>query len=289
VKRRRCGRLQRPSRETSLALLVAAALLAAIAVFPLLAPHDPAAQDVGSRLSGPSAEHPLGSDHLGRDVLSRLLEGARFSLGLAVAAVTVSGVAGTTLGMFAGRFGGWLSSAVNRTVDALIALPAILVGLLLAAALRPGLGTLFLAVVLTGWTPFARLGYALTLKIGAREYVTAAVALGANERQILLRHILPAASGPVLALGCLQFAAVLLSIAGLSFLGLGAQPPTPEWGAMLSEAQPYLARRPDLVLLPAGAVVLSTLSVAALGRLLEKRWAVRVAQKPRSVPGGRAA
>ncbi len=248
-------------------------LLAALALLgPPLAPHDPTAANLGTALAWPSAAHPLGCDHLGRDVFSRLLHGARLSVGLSVAAVVVSGAAGTVLGMVAGRVGGLFSEAVGRAVDVLVAVPAVLLGLLLAAILEAGAGTLLLAVLLTGWTPFARISHALTQKVGAREYVTAAVAVGAGEGQVLYRHVLPSVAGPMLAHACLQFANFLLAIAGLSFLGLGAQPSTPEWGAMLAEARPYLESRPLLVLAPAGAIVSAALAVTVAGRSLERRW-----------------
>lgn len=254
------------------------AYLAALAMLcvagPLLTPYDPAATQFGERLSGTTIAHPLGTDHLGRDVLSRLLAGARLSLGLAAAAVAFSGAVGAALGLLAGRVGGVFAAAVNRTVDALIALPAILVGLTLVAIFDPGVATLFCAVALVGWMPFARLAHALTLKLGSREYVEAATVMGSGECRLVLRHILPNAAGPLLSLACLQFAYTLLTISGLSFLGLGAQPPTPEWGVMLSEGQPYLADSPLLVLAPAAAIVAAALTVTAAGRALAQRWEI---------------
>lgn len=257
------------------ATLVCLAALAALGLAgPLIAPQDPVAAQLGGRLAEASFAQPLGTDHLGRDVLSRLLAGAQLSLGLAGAAVAFSGVVGTVLGLLAGRTGGVFAAAVNRTVDALIALPAILVGLTLVAIFDPGVTTLFGAVALVGWMPFARLAHALTLKLGSREYVEAATVIGAGEPRIILRHILPNAAGPLLSLACLQFAYTLLTISGLSFLGLGAQPPTPEWGVMLSEGQPYLADRPLLVLAPAAAIVAAALTVTAAGRALARRWEI---------------
>ena len=274
------SRAESPRRKIRLspanaAILCCLTALAALGLAgPMLAPQDPAAAQLGERLAGASAAHPLGTDHLGRDVLSRLLAGARLSLGLAGAAVAFSGVAGTALGLLAGRAGGVLSAAVNRTVDALISLPAILVGLTLVAIFDPGVTTLFGAVALVGWMPFARLAHALTLKLGSREYVEAATVIGATQPRLVLRHILPNASGPLLSLACLQFAYTLLTISGLSFLGLGAQPPTPEWGVMLSEGQPYLADSPLLALAPAAAIVAAALTVTAAGRALSRRWEI---------------
>ena len=258
--------------SAALAALLFGALTFLVVFGPMLAPYGPAATDLGAALEGPSAEHPLGSDNLGRDVLSRMLYGARLSVGFAAGAVAASGVVGIVLGMVAGRLGGVFSNLVNRTVDTFVALPPILVGLILAAILSPGIPALLTAVFLTAWMPFARLSYALTVKISRREFVEAAVAIGATETEIMRRHILPSASGPLIALACLQFAYVLLAIAGLSFLGLGAQPPTAEWGAMLSEARPYLERQPTLVLIPGGAIVAVTLAVTTLGRTLTRRW-----------------
>lgn len=268
----RAARARRLSGADAATLGCLAGLLALGFAGPPLAPYEPTAAELGERLAAPAGAHLLGTDHLGRDVLSRLLHAARLSLGLAAAAVAFSGVTGTALGLISGRAGGVISAAVNRTVDTLIALPAILVGLTLVAIFDPGVATLFGAIALVGWMPFARLAHALTLKLSSREYVEAARVMGAGEARLLLRHILPNAAGPLLSLACLQFAYTLLTISGLSFLGLGAQPPTPEWGVMLSEGQPYLADRPLLVLAPAAAIVTAALAVTAAGRALARRW-----------------
>lgn len=258
----------------ALAALLLGALAFLVVFGPMLAPHGPAATNLGAALEGPSGEHPLGTDNIGRDVLSRMLYGARLSVGFAAGAVAASGVVGIFLGMVAGRLGGVFSNLINRTVDTFIALPPILVGLILAAMLSPGIPALLTAVFFTAWMPFARLSFALTIKISEREFIEAAVAIGATEAEIMRRHILPSAAGPLIALACLQFAYVLLAIAGLSFLGLGAQPPTAEWGAMLADARPYMERQPSLVLIPAGAIVLVTVSITALGRTLGRKWAL---------------
>lgn len=257
------------------AILFCLAVLVALGFAgPLLAPQDPTAAQLGGRLSEASVAHPLGTDHLGRDVLSRLLTGARLSLGLTAGIVAFSGVFGVGLGVLAGRSGGVISSVMNRTVDTLTALPAIFIGLTLVAIFEPGVVTLFAAITLVGWMPFARLAYGLTLKLGSRGYVEAATVTGAGEGRIVLHHILPNAAGPLISLAGLQFAYTLLSISGFSFLGLGAQPPTAEWGVMLSEGRPYLADRPLLVLAPAVAVVASALTVTASGRALARRWEI---------------
>lgn len=260
-----------PGRRWPVPLLAVPALLLVGAVAVGLR-IDPIALDPAGRLAAPSLEHPFGTDHLGRDVLARLVHGAALTLGFTAAAVAVTGVVGTLLGLYAGRRSGVPAQLVLRAVDLLVAVPTVIVGLMLAAVLRPGVGTLMLAVLVTGWTPFARLAYGLARKVGGREYVAAAEALGAGEARILRYHILPNAARPLLAHACLRFANTLLAVAGLSYLGLGAQPPTPEWGAMLAQAQPYLERAPLLVVVPAVAIVVVSLAVARAGRRLESRW-----------------
>ena len=252
-------------------LLVVTAAVGAVLLVGALLPLDAAANDLANRFAGPSLAHPLGTDHLGRDVLARMAAGARLSVGFTIVAVAVSAVLGTVLGMAAGFAGGLPAQLLHRTVDVLIAVPSVILGLVLATILRPGLTTLLLAVVLTGWTPFARLSCQLTVREAGREYVQGAVSVGARDARIVARHILPNALGPMTAHACLRFSGTLLSIAGLSFLGLGAQPPAAEWGAMIDEARPYLFVRPGLVLVPAVAVVGVALLVTMLGRSLERR------------------
>nr|WP_239029436.1 ABC transporter permease [Pseudonocardia acidicola] len=237
-----------------------------------LLPLDAVGTDLAHRFAGPSFAHPLGTDHLGRDVFARLAAGTRFSVGFTLVAVVVCALLGTGTGLLAGYAGGAVAQALQRTIDVLIAVPSIVLGLVLATILQPGPGALLLAVIITGWTPFARLAYQLTVREAAREYVEGAVAIGAGRARIAFRHILPNAARPLTAHACLRFANVLLSIAGLSFLGLGAQPPTPEWGAMLAEGRTYLFVAPTLVLAPGAAVVGVALFVTLLGRALERRW-----------------
>ncbi|WP_219413383.1 ABC transporter permease [Pseudonocardia nigra] len=253
-------------------IAVGACVVALALLVGALLPFDAVATDLSDRFAGPSLAHPLGTDHLGRDALARLAAGARLSVGFTLLAVAISAVAGTALGLLAGYRGGWPAQVLQRIVDVLIAVPSIVIGLVLAAVLRPGVTTLLLAVLVTGWTPFARLAAGLAVREAGAEYVTGAVALGAGDARILARHILPNAVRPLTAHACLRFANTLLAVAGLSFLGLGPQPPTPEWGAMLNEARPYLFLRPGLVLVPAVAIVGVALLVTLLGRALDRRW-----------------
>lgn len=253
-------------------VLVACGVLGLLLLVAALLPVDALTTDLPNRFAGPSLAHPLGTDHLGRDVFARMLTGTRLSVWFTLLAVALCAAIGTLSGLLAGYAGGVAGQALQRVLDVLVAIPTIIVGLVVAAVREPGLSTLLIAVLLTGWTPFARLAYQLTVRERAREYVEGAIALGAGASRITLRHILPNAVRPLTAHACLRFANVLLSLAGLSFLGLGAQPPTPEWGAMLAEGRQFLFAAPQLVLVPAAAVVIVSLGLTVLGRRLESRW-----------------
>jgi peptide/nickel transport system permease protein len=250
---------------------VALAVVLALAVIATVLPLDAVSTDLTDRFAAPSLVHPLGTDHLGRDVLARLADGARISVGLTAVALAVCAVLGTAAGLLSGYAGGLAAGLVQRVVDVLAAIPTIVVGLIIAAVREPGTGTLLLAVLVTGWAPFARLAHHLTLRERAREYVEGAVAIGAGPVRIAARHVLPNALRPLIAHACMRFANVLLSIAGLSFLGLGVQPPTPEWGVMLAEGRQFMFLAPQLVLLPAAAIVVAATCVTVFGRRLERR------------------
>ena len=253
-----------------------------LALTPWLAPYDPAAQVLTARLRAPSAEHLLGTDHLGRDVLSRLMHGGRFSVSIAAIAVLITGVSGTLLGALSARLGGLFDEVVMRTVDALLAFPDVLIALFLVFLIGPGYGTLIVALATTGWTPFARLTRAVTLEINTKEYIEAAEALGCSRAFIIFHHVLPNALGPVLAQGFLRFGHKLITVGGLSYLGLGVQPPNSDWGAMLAEAQLYMVRAPWLVVAPGFAIFLTALSVTLAGHGLRQStlWRLRAASAP---------
>ena len=267
----------------SLGLSVSAVILFAVlakiglvALFaPILAPYDPNDQNLTARLEPPSLDHPLGTDHLGRDVLSRLLMGSRFSLAITTVAVLISGVFGTLVGAIAGRVGGATDEAAMRVVDVVLVFPELVVAFALASMLEQGFGTIVLAVTIFAWTPYARLARAVTLEVNTREFMEAAVALGSTPSFILRRHILPNIMGPILAMGFLRFGQLLITIAGLSYLGVGAQPPTPDWGAMLWEAQPYMRRVPSLTLIPGAAIFITALSVTLFGQRMMLRTQLR--------------
>ena len=220
-------------------------ILLILLLTPWIAPYDPAAQDLTNRLAGPSAEHWFGTDHLGRDVLSRLMWGGRFSVTIAAITLVICAVHGIVIGAVAARRGGWFDELVMRTVDVLICFPDVVVALFLIAIFGTGYGTLIVALTITGWTPFARLMRGLALEINSKDFVEAAEILGSPKAYIVFRHVIPNAIRPVLAMGFLRFGHKLITVGALSYLGLGVQPPDSDWGAMLLDAQPYMERAPE--------------------------------------------
>ena len=270
--RRRRRRWQSGEITLLLSLCALSVIVVATLAAPWLTPHDPNQQVLAQRLAPPSAAQWLGADQLGRDLLARILYGGRASLWLAALAVLLSGGIGISIGLIAGRNGGWFDEFVMRLVDVLIVFPGIVLALVIAALLKPGFGSLLLALTITGWTTYARLARALTLEVLARPFIEAALAVGLSERRLLLRYVLPNISGPLLAMTFLRFGHTLLTVAALSYLGVGVQPPTPDWGAMLAEAQPYMQRAPRLLLAPSLLIFLTALSVTLIGQGLTLRF-----------------
>lgn len=243
------------------ALLVLAALLA-----PWIAPADPAAQNLPARLEPPSRAHCMGTDELGRDVLSRTLYAARVSLLVAVSVVLGCGVSGLAIGMLAGYAGGWLDRFVNLLlINAFLSFPGILLAIAFAAFLGPGIGKVILALVITGWAGYARLARAQVLKAKELEFVLAARSLGASHTRIVLRHVLPNIVQPLLIQATIGIAGAILAESTLSFLGLGVLAPLPSWGAMLNDARSHLFDAPHMVIFPALAVMTAVLAFNLLG------------------------
>lgn len=234
-------------------------LLAATAAVlgPFVAPYDPASQQLALRLQGPSFAHPFGLDELGRDVLARIVHGARVSMAVGLAVVTVSSLLGTLLGATAGYFGGRVDDLISRVIDVLLAFPGILLAIALVAVLGPSLVNVVLALCVIGWVGYARLVRGVTLKIRELDFVQAARALGASSPRILLRHVVPGALPALAVQTTLGMAGAILAEASLSFLGLGVQPPTPSWGTMLDAGRSHLFDAPHLTIFPG-------LSIAAL-------------------------
>jgi peptide/nickel transport system permease protein len=243
------------------ALLIVVALLA-----PWIAPANPAAQDLPSRLQPPSLSHWMGTDELGRDTLSRTMYGARISLMVAISVVCGCGFTGLVIGMLAGYAGGWFDRFVNLLlINAFLSFPGILLAIAFAAFLGPGISKVIMALVITGWAGYARLARAQVLKVKELEFILAARSLGASHVRILARHLFPNILQPILIQATIGMAGAILAESTLSFLGLGVLAPTPSWGAMLNDARSHLFDAPHLIIFPALAVVLAVLAFNLLG------------------------
>src|SRR5256886_2011620 len=242
-------------------LLFLVALLA-----PLIAPANPFAQNLPGRLEAPSIAHWMGTDELGRDILSRVLFGARVSLTVSICVVFGCGLTGLAIGTIAGYFGGWCDRIVNLLlINSFLSFPGILLAIAFAAFFGPGIGKVILALVITGWAGYARLARAQVLKVKELEFILAAQSLGASRLRILLRHLLPNIVQPVLVQAAIGIAGAILAESTLSFLGLGVLAPVPSWGAMLNDARGHLFDAPHMVVFPALAVMTAVLSFNLLG------------------------
>jgi peptide/nickel transport system permease protein len=257
-------RLLRNFAFTAGLLLTVALVLVAITA-PLLAPFDPNAQDTVRRLEAPSHGHLLGLDDLGRDVLSRIIWGSRVSLRVGFSVVIFASLIGVTLGAMAGYFGGWMDTLIMRLTDILLAFPGILLAIALVAVLGPSLNNVVLALVVIGWVGYARLVRGQVLKVREMEYVVAARAMGARSPRVIMRHVLPNVINPLIVMATLGLAGTILSEAALSFLGLGVQPPTPSWGAMLTSGRRYLGLANHLAIWPGVAIMLAVMGLNFLG------------------------
>lgn len=245
---------------------VIVAMMAAIAAFgPLLAPHDPDKQFRGRKLELPSQEFLLGTDNLGRDMLSRLAHGARRSIGMAALATVIILIIAIAIGAWSGYLGGLVDDLAMRVVDVLLAFPGLVLALAIVGILGPGLRNVIIGVTLISWASYARLVRGLVLEVRERPFVEAAVATGASRTHIVLRHIIPNIISPIIVLGSLEMGALILIIAGLNFLGLGAQPPAAEWGAMLNQGRPFFQSAPQLMIYPGVMISLTVLGFNLLG------------------------
>jgi peptide/nickel transport system permease protein/oligopeptide transport system permease protein len=244
----------------------------------VLAPAGPLAGDLSHRLQPPGAGHLLGTDEQGRDILARALYGARLSLAVGLGARTLSVLLGGTLGFIAGFRGGWLDALIMRVADVFFAFPSLLLLIGITAALEPGLGVAAAAIGVVGWAEVARLVRAETLRVREMEYVAAARALGVRPARVLVRHVVPNCVSPLLVSFTLGVASTMLAEASLSFLGLGAQPPTPSWGSMVSSGKDFLRAAPWVALVPGAFLAAAVLSLNLLGD------ALRDALDPKSTP-----
>jgi peptide/nickel transport system permease protein len=251
--------------EVILSFLILLLLIAFALVPDLFATQDPFAQKLGDRLQEPSTQHIFGTDKLGRDVYSRIVYGARISLLIAILSVLISGMIGVIIGLLAGYYGGRVETVLMRLTDIQLALPPVLLAIVIVSVAGPSVQNLILVLVTTAWVEYSRVIFNTVRSLREREFVIAAVAMGASDARILIRHILANQWTPVIVMSCIQAGRVMLTEATLSFLGLGVQPPNPSWGNMLREGYDLIAVAPWLNLYPGLALVLAIYSINALG------------------------
>lgn len=246
------------------AILILFFIVVAI-IGPFLAPYSPTEQDLVNKLQGPSAEHWLGTDHFGRDIFSRIIHGTGLTLIVGFFSVALGATVGVFLGIISGYYGGRIDSIIMRLMDILLAFPSILLALAIVTVLGGSLVNVIIAVAISSIPIFARIVRGSTLSVKKLEYIDAMRALGASDARIIFKHILPNISSPIIVQATLSIATSIISASGLSFLGLGAQPPTPEWGAMLSDGRNYLYNAPHVATFPGLAIVAVVLAFNMLG------------------------
>ena len=246
-------------------LVIAVGLIVVAVGAPWLAPLDPGAQDLARRLARPSAEHWLGTDELGRDVFSRLLYGGRITLGMVVAVVVMVAPVGLAVGCVAGYAGGVWDRLLMRVTDVFLAFPRLILALAFVAALKPGVTSAVAAIALTAWPPYARLARAETLALRHTDFIAAARLAGASPGRIVLRHVAPLCLPSLVVRVTLDMSSIILTAAGLGFLGMGAQPPSPEWGAMIATARRFILDQWWVPMVPGVAIFAASLAFNLLG------------------------
>ncbi|MFT3735267.1 MAG: ABC transporter permease [Rhodocyclaceae bacterium] len=252
-----------PLAVAGLAVILGLLLLAAFA--PWIATHSPVAQDLSNTLKAPDATHWFGTDEYGRDIFSRLVYGSRITLYIIALVTVVVGPVGLAVGVVSGYFGGWIDTLFMRITDIFISFPGLVLALAFVAALGPGLDHAIIAIALTAWPPIARLARAETLSLRKADYIVAVQLQGATALRILVRHIVPMCLSSVVVRLTMNMASIILTAAGLGFLGLGAQPPVPEWGAMISAGRRYMLECWWLVAMPGAAIMMVSLAFNLFG------------------------
>ncbi|WP_313199534.1 nickel transporter permease [Rhizobium sp.] len=245
------------------------AIFIGIAIFaPLLATHDPAMQDLGNRLAAPSAAHWFGTDELGRDIYSRLLYGGRVTLGMVIAVVVLVAPIGLAIGCIAGYFGGIVDTILMRITDIFLAFPRLVLALAFVAALKPGVESAILAIALTAWPPYARMARAETLTVRGSDFIAAYRLTGGSSWRIIFRHIMPLCVPTLIVRVTLDMSSIIITAASLGFLGMGAQPPSPEWGAMIATAKRFIFEQWWVAAIPGIAIFCVSLAFNFLGDAL---------------------
>jgi peptide/nickel transport system permease protein len=246
-------------------LITVLVMIVASLAAPLIAPQDPTAQDLAGRLAPPSAAHWLGTDELGRDLFSRVLYGGRITLGMVVAVVLLVAPVGLAVGSVAGYLGGIADRVLMRVTDVFLAFPRLVLALAFVAALRPGITSAIIAIALTAWPPYARLARADTLTVRGTDYIAAVRLTGAGTARIVLRHVVPLCLTSVIVRVTLDMSGIILTAAGLGFLGMGAQPPTPEWGTMIAASRAFILDQWWVPTIPGVAILCASLAFNLLG------------------------
>ncbi|HBW35189.1 MAG TPA: glutathione ABC transporter permease GsiD [Desulfosporosinus sp.] len=246
---------------------------------PLIMPHDPTAVSLNEKVKPLSFQYPFGTDPLGRCVLSRVIQGTRTSLVAAALIVAISGTGGVLLGLISGYKGGNVDSLIMRLVDVMLAFPSIILAMALIVSMGPGLGSVIIALTFVHWTGYARLVRAEVLTLKQSEFVEAARAMGNSSIRILFKYILPNVIAPVMVMASLDIAQIVLSMAGLSFLGLGAQPPDAEWGAMINQGREFIRTAPHVTLFPGLALMVTILAFSLLGDSLRDYFDPRLRER----------
>jgi peptide/nickel transport system permease protein len=264
-RRYRAWLLFRRNRLALAGLVTVLVLIAASLAAPVLTWQSPDAQNLADRLAPPSARHWLGTDELGRDLYTRVLYGGRITLGMVVAIVGMVAPVGLVVGCVAGYFGGLADRLLMRVTDVFLAFPRLILALAFVAALRPGIASAVFAIALTSWPPYARLARADTLRVRGADFIAAVRLTGAAAPRVVLRHVMPLAVSAVIVRVTLDMSAIILTAAGLGFLGMGAQPPTPEWGTMIAATRGYILAQWWVPTIPGVAIFVAALAFNLLG------------------------
>ncbi len=246
-------------------LVTAVVLVVASLAAPLITPYSPDAQELANRLAPPSAAHWFGTDELGRDLYTRVIYGGRITLGMVVAVVALVAPVGLLVGSFAGYLGGFVDKALMRVTDVFLAFPRLILALAFVAALKPGITSAVFAIALTSWPAYARLARADTLTIRNTDYIAAMRLTGAGSARIIVRHVIPLCLSSVIVRVTLDMSGIILTAAGLGFLGMGAQPPTPEWGTMIAATRGYILQQWWVPTIPGVAILIASLAFNLLG------------------------
>ena len=257
--------LFRKSKLTMVGFILIVIFLLVAFFGPLFAPYDPIEQNFPARLQGPSREHLFGTDQLGRDIFSRVIHGSRMALWIIFLVSAISGILGTTVGIIAGYFGGLIDDIIMRITDMFLAFPSLVLAMAFAAMMGPNFTNTIIAISLVNWTTYARLARAEAMKVKEQPYIEAIRSVGAGTGRILFLHVLPMCVSPVIVQLTLRMGTIILTAAGLGFLGLGVQPPTPEWGAMVSVGRNFLVDQWWISTFPGFAIVFVVLGFNLLG------------------------